>query len=136
MPLKHSRFCIINTQKSRVLTSAVIFYANLLAIPWTWFLYIISRLTSCINFLVDCTRVMLDTYTHSFETRSGRSTQDRADLGLEPGWVEEKIEEEKIWCDLFDLKVNLVARLTRLQPVNFCVFFLLKQHRFDLKKLI
>jgi hypothetical protein len=63
---------------------------------------------------------MLDTYTYSFEIQSGRSTRDPVDLGLEPGWVEEKIEKEKIWCDPFDLKVNLVAWLT---PLTFIFFF-------------
>ena len=65
-------FKILHNQHPKIyrfLTSALIFYANLLAIPSTWFLYIISRLTLCINFLVDCTRVRLHTYTHSFETR-------------------------------------------------------------------
>ena len=32
---------------------------------------------------------------HSFETQLGGSTQDLADPGLEPGWVEIKIGEGK-----------------------------------------
>jgi hypothetical protein len=36
---------------------------------------------------------------HSFETRSGESTWDPADPGLELGRGEEKIEEGKNRCD-------------------------------------
>ena len=45
--------------------------------------------------------------------------------GVEPSWVEEKIEEEKTqWVDLVK---NLVA-------TRWLLFFLLKRRRFDLKK--
>jgi hypothetical protein len=37
---------------------------------------------------------------HSFKTRSGGSTRDSIDLGLESNRVEEKTEEEKTRCDL------------------------------------
>jgi hypothetical protein len=47
-------------------------------------------------------------------------------LGLKLSRVKEKIEEEKIRCDLVDPVKN------RLQPVDFC--FLLKRYHFDLKK--
>jgi hypothetical protein len=50
---------------------------------------------------------------------------DFADAGLEPGQVKKKTREEKIRCDP-------TTRLkTQLQFINFCFFFLLKQHCFD-----
>jgi len=64
---------------------------------------------------------------HSFETRPDGSTQDPADSRLEPGRVQEKIGEEKTWCDLVDQVKNLVA-------ASWLLFFLLKRRRIDLKK--
>ena len=32
------------------------------------------------------------------------------------------------------IRVDSTTRLTRLQPVDFCFFFILKQRRFDFKK--
>jgi hypothetical protein len=55
-------------------------------------------------------------------------TRDPADPRLEPGQVEEKTGEEKARCDSVD---PATRSKTRLQPVDF---FLLKRHRFDLKK--
>jgi len=52
----------------------------------------------------------------------------RVDPGLELGRVEEKIGERKTRCNL------ATWSKTRLQLIDF--FFLLKLHRFDLKKRI
>jgi len=67
-------------------------------------------------------------YMHSFETRSGKSTWDSADPGLELGRVEEKIEEGKNRCDPARPDQKLGCN-----PLTF-VFFLLKRRRFDFKK--
>jgi len=54
-----------------------------------------------------------------------RSTLDSVISGLEPGWVEKKIKEEKTWCDPVDP--------TR-PSYNLLNFFLLKHRYFDFFK--
>jgi hypothetical protein len=48
----------------------------------------------------------------------------KLDLGLKPGWIEEKIKKVMIWCDPADpVKPGC-------NPLIF-IFFLLKRYRFD-----
>jgi len=67
------------------------------------------------------------TLEHSIETRPGRSTRYPTNPGLEPGRVEEKMGEEKTWCDPVK---NLVATRWLL------FFFLLKRRHFNFFKKI
>jgi hypothetical protein len=69
-------------------------------------------------------KIYNDTFYHSFETDPAR----RVDPGLEPGWVEEKIEKEKTRCDLVD------PVRPSCNPLTFVFFFLLRQCHFDIKK--
>jgi hypothetical protein len=63
-----------------------------------------------------------ETEKHSFETRPDESIRDPANPGLEPGWVEEKIEKEKTRYDPVD-----PARPGQKSGCNPLTFFLLKQ---------
>jgi hypothetical protein len=70
-----------------------------------------------------------DHWFHIFETRPGGSTRDLANLGLEPGWVDEKIGKIMTRCDPAD-PAGWPGKI-RLQPVDFCFFcFIIKTTSF------
>jgi len=71
-------------------------------------------------------------YYHSFKTWSGPRGSTRDWNGA---WLKKKHGKKKPGVTQLTRRVDSTTRSkTRLQPIDFCFFFLLKQYCFDLKK--
>jgi hypothetical protein len=62
---------------------------------------------------------------HIYKTPSGRSIRDPADPGLEPSWLKKKQGKKKPSVTRLTWRPGKTRSKTRLQPVDFCLFFFL-----------